>query len=220
VSEAGFQNYWEDSNMKSNTDESTLYIPEVEGVEKKTAFAKNAIRPAVNAAMTTKVFAGFEKLDLTSLLEELTKQSEAVNKNDMTRSESMLISQAHTLDAIFNNLARRSAINIGNIEAADKYMRLALKAQGQCRATLQTLGEIKNPRPVAFVKQANISHGPQQVNNGVASSPDASHAQENQNQPNELLEELPSERLDARAPSATSGVDSSMETVGAFNRPS
>jgi len=51
------------------------------------------------------------------------------------------------------------------LEAADKYLRLALKAQGQCRATLETLAAIKNP-PVVFARQANIAHGPQQVNNG------------------------------------------------------
>lgn len=40
------------------------------------------------------------------------------------------------------------------------------KCSTQCRATLETLAEIKNPRPVVFVRQANIANGPQQVNNG------------------------------------------------------
>lgn len=44
---------------------------------------------------------------------------------------------------------------------------MALKAQAQCRATLETLAEIKNPQPTAFLRQANIAYGPQQVNNGV-----------------------------------------------------
>ena len=48
------------------------------------------------------------------------------------------------------------------------YLRLALKAQSQCRATLATLAAVKNPQPVAFVRQANIAHGPQQVNNAAA----------------------------------------------------
>lgn len=47
-------------------------------------------------------------------------------------------------------------------------MRIALKAQNQCRATIQTLNEVKNPRSVAYVQQANISNGHQQVNNGLA----------------------------------------------------
>jgi hypothetical protein len=44
------------------------------------------------------------------------------------------------------------------VDAADTYMRLALRAQSQCRATLETLAAIKNP-PVAFANQANIAHG-------------------------------------------------------------
>ena len=32
------------------------------------------------------------------------------------------------------------------------YLSLALKAQAQCRATPEALAEIKNPRPIAFVK--------------------------------------------------------------------
>jgi hypothetical protein len=46
-------------------------------------------------------------------------------------------------------------------------MRLALKAQGQCRATLETLAVLKNP-PTVFAKQANIAAGSQQVNNTLA----------------------------------------------------
>ena len=46
-------------------------------------------------------------------------------------------------------------------------MRMAMKAQNQCRMTLETLATIKNP-PVVFARQANINNGgQQQVNNGV-----------------------------------------------------
>lgn len=86
-------------------------------------------------------------------------------------------------------------------------MKLALRAQNQCRATLQTLSELKNPRPVAFVKQANISNGPQQVNNGQAfanSTHAGPRAGKNQNQPNELLGAQPNEAV---------------ATVGAIDRP-
>jgi hypothetical protein len=47
-------------------------------------------------------------------------------------------------------------------------MRLALKAQSQCRATVQTLAEIKHPA-VIYARQPNVTSGPQQVNNGVLS---------------------------------------------------
>jgi hypothetical protein len=46
------------------------------------------------------------------------------------------------------------------------HLNLALKAQSQCRATLETLAHVKNP-PVLFAKQANIAHGPQQINNSA-----------------------------------------------------
>jgi len=52
------------------------------------------------------------------------------------------------------------------IKAAETYMRLALKAQSQCARTIEVLAAMKNP-PVVFAKQANISHGHQQVNNGT-----------------------------------------------------
>jgi hypothetical protein len=47
-------------------------------------------------------------------------------------------------------------------------MRMALRAQNQCRATLQTLAAIKNP-PVVFANRANIASGPHPVNNGIPS---------------------------------------------------
>jgi len=39
---------------------------------------------------------------------ELTKQADSVSTGNLERPEAMLSSQAHTLDAIFNNLARRA----------------------------------------------------------------------------------------------------------------
>jgi hypothetical protein len=75
-------------------------------------------------------------------------------------------------------------------------MRLALKAQSQCRATLETLSVVKNPPSVAFVRQANIANGPQQVNNGPPSAADASRARETEIQPNKLLERRQNELLD------------------------
>ena len=100
--------------------------------------------------------------------------------------------------------------------AAETYMRLALKAQTQCRATLETLAAIKNPQPVAFVRQANIAHGPQQVNN--SSSVDTSRAEKSENQPNKLLEQQHGGRGDFGTAGAAGGLDSPLEAVGAVNR--
>ena len=76
-----------------------------------------------------------------------------MNKGDLKEVEAVLISQATALNTIFAELARRAALNMGEyLDAADKYMRLALKAQGQCRSTLETLATVKNP-PVVFAKR-------------------------------------------------------------------
>ena len=77
--------------------------------------------------------------------------------------------QAHTLDLIFNNLTRRAVANMqeGYVPVAETYLRLALKAQSQSRASIESLAQIKNP-PVVYARQAYLANGPQQVNNGVA----------------------------------------------------
>lgn len=104
-------------------------------------------------------------------------------------------------------------MNMGQyMDATDTYMRLALRAQNQCRTTLETLATIKNP-PVVFAKQANIAHGHQQVNNELPRTPTpADH-------PNKLLEHEHGEWLDTGATSAAVLGDQTMEAVGALNRP-
>ena len=97
-------------------------------------------------------------------------------------------------------------------------MRMALRAQNQCRATLETLSTIKNP-PVVFAKQANFANGPQQVNNGATVSVTPVHAGENKIQQNELLTEVQhGETVDTRATGATIGNDPAMETMGEVHR--
>jgi hypothetical protein len=98
-------------------------------------------------------------------------------------------------------------------ETAERYMKLALRAQGQCRATLETLALIKNPQP--YVRQQNVAVN-QQVNNG-AQPP---RAEENPKSTNELLTDRRGEyeTLDAGGTAATGGTDKELEAVAAVNR--
>lgn len=105
-------------------------------------------------------------IDPTAYMGLLQQQADAVKAGDMSGIETMLMTQANTLDMVFNRLALQ-AIQNPLMQQMDALLRLALKAQSQCRSTLEALADIKNPRPVAFVKQANIAHGPQQVNNAA-----------------------------------------------------
>ena len=104
-------------------------------------------------------------LDLKATTEELRAQAAAVHAGDLRRCESMLMGQATGLQSLFASLVNR-AHGADLLPQFETYMRLALKAQSQCRATLETLANIKNP-PVVYARQANIAHGPQQVNNAA-----------------------------------------------------
>jgi len=203
----------------TNPSPNALKVTAEPGIERAAMLAKIALRPSVKAALAVQAFATptVGELDLTTLADELSAQVSAVTKGDLQRAEAMLIAQAHTLEALFYELARRAGNNMGEyLQAAETYMRLALKAQSQCRATLETLATIKNPAPVAFVRQANIAHGPQQVNN--APPPDASRARESEKAPSKLLEATDGKRLDVGATAQAVGADSHVEALGSIDR--
>jgi hypothetical protein len=200
--------------------QNALKVTAEPGTDRTAMLAKVALRPSIRAAVTIQAFAksAWGELDLTALADELSGQISAVTKGDLQRAEAMLIAQAHTLEALFYELARRAGLNMGEyLQAAETYMRLALKAQSQCRATLETLAAIKNPAPVAFVRQANIAHGPQQVNNNPPPA-GASRARESEIAPNELLEVTDGKRLDIGAAPQAVGADSRVEAVGTIDR--
>ena len=145
------------------------------------AIARTVLRPTVQAAVTLKEYSkSCGDLDLGGLIDTLTEQTRASSEGDLKRAEAMLTTQAHTLDAIFNNLARR-AINAEYIDNLDRYLKLALRAQSQCRATWEALATIKTPPVMGYVRQTNIAHGPQQVNNAPNAPAGVPRAGENPN---------------------------------------
>lgn len=74
-----------------------------------------------------------------------------------------LTEQALTLDAIFTEYARRAAMNLGDyINASERYMRLALKAQAHSRATLEAVVRLHQPREQT-VKHVHVNEGGQAV---------------------------------------------------------
>lgn len=155
----------------------------------------------------------FNDSDVSSLVDKLRDQAAAVNRGEMKHVEAMLMNQASGLQSLFARMTERANEQslMPNIEA---FMRIALRAQNQCRATLETLAAIKNP-PVVFARQANINqgNGNQQVNNGTPAP--ASHAEKNVNRQNELLEvQHGGKTLDTQAAGTTIGKNKAMATVG------
>ena len=132
------------------------------------AAARCLMKPQFSAASTIQAVHGGDLLDVNNVAAQLMHEAKAVNAGSLARSEEMLVCQMHSLDAIYNKLARLGdTVLLRNIDQGETLFRLAFKAQSQCRATVEALAEIKNPRQVAFVKQANIAGGNQQVNNGT-----------------------------------------------------
>jgi hypothetical protein len=124
------------------------------------------LSPTVQSAVAIESWGKFAgSVDLSELVKDLRERIKQVQDGDMKPIEAMLMGQAMTLETIFTNLARK-AQSQEYLKQFQVNLTLALKAQAQCRATLEALAEIKNPRPVAFVKQANFAHQ-QQVNNGM-----------------------------------------------------
>jgi hypothetical protein len=160
-----------------------------------------------------------ENYEVNAVIRQLEAQTAAVQSGDLKRGEAMLTAQAHALDALFGNLARRAArnLNAGHRDACEQYLRLAFKAQAQCRVTWEAIAEIKNPRPVAFVRQANIAHGPQQINN-AAPTASSSRAEQTENRQSKLLEAQDGKRMDSGAAAATGRANQGLETVGAIHR--
>ncbi len=186
--------------------------------EMDNATARTITRPEVRAATTIQQWGG-DALEVNALARELMEQVAAVNNGDLKRAEGMLIAQAHTLDALFGHLARRAHSNMGEyLNAADTYLRLALKAQSQCRATLETLAEIKNPMAGAYVRQANIAAGHQQVNNSAPPADWLSGARETENQQSKQLGVCDELLPDTRAPALASRVNQEVEAMGAIHR--
>ncbi len=191
------------------------------GDDEARVIAETALHPTVQAATSLQQYGAgnFRELDLFGLVGALSAQTKAATEGDLSRAEAMLVAQAHTLDAIFNNLAQQAALNIGEyMEACEKYLKLALRAQSQCRATWEALAAIKNPPVAGYVGQANIAHGPQQVNNAPSTAREARRAQENANPQNELLEQKDGERLDTRATGTPGQADPAMATLGEVDR--
>lgn len=187
------------------------------------AVARGVLMPSVGAALTIKAFSKKigEKLSIKGLIPAIREQAKNARAGDLDRTEAMLVAQAHSLDAIFNELAQRAAANMGEyMNATDLYLRLALKAQSQCRATLETLAEIKFPKSATFVRQQNVGIN-QQVNNSEP-TPNVPRARENSvNSTNKLLEQDSNGwqqiGVDIGTAGATSGFNRELEAVGTLD---
>lgn len=182
------------------------------------AVAHKSLRPTVQAALSLMEYnKNFGEMSVNTLVDDLAKECGLASDGDMTRAEALLVAPAHTLDAIFHKLARKAS-HCEYLNQFDANLRLALKAQNQCRATLETLAEIKNPMRGAYVRQANIAAGHQQVNNGSSQTGEASRARETEIRQNKQSGGGNELQSDIGASALASPVDPQMEAMGEIDR--
>jgi hypothetical protein len=142
------------------------------GMSEKAATAMHFLRPTLLGAMTLeawhrKTADSLGGLDIIALADELTIQvNSVIESDDMRRCEALLVTQAHILDAVANEMLRRAA-HSDYLSQLECYSKIGLRAQAQCRATVEALASVRSP---VVVKQTNIAHGPQQVNNQIEKS--------------------------------------------------
>lgn len=181
--------------------------------------ARIRLHPVTNAAITARQFnQPLEGMDYAVVIGELSQHVADAKAGNMDRPEAILLSQAHTLDTIFNALAQRAGANVGtNRDSAETYLRMALKAQSQCRSTLEALAEIKAPKSPTFIKQANIANQ-QQVNNGSATGANP-RTEENIIHSNELIPESAHESLDQNRTTAPIRANQGVKAVAALDWP-
>lgn len=133
------------------------------------AMARKVLDPGFRHAVTASSFAGkvlgssIEHPGLMDYVDHVLKVGGKAEAGDLAIASRLLASQAITLDAMFTELARRAAFNMGDyINASERYGRLALKAQSNCRATLEALAKLHQPREQT-VRHVHVNEGGQAV---------------------------------------------------------
>lgn len=200
-------------------DPNTLQVMVFKGENEVRALAETSLSTITINAATARSFSKVVGItDLSETINVMRDKVIKVNGGDLTELEATLTAQAVTLDTMFNELARRASLNMGeHLSAAETYMRLALKAQSQCARTIETLAAMKNP-PVIFAKQMNVANGNQQVNNGTSANI-PTHTEKTINLHSELLEVNDGgEKMDGRTARTTIPKNKAMATMDKIDR--
>ncbi len=131
--------------------------------------ARNLLEPQIRHGATASAFASavltnsVEKPDIADYIPVFEKQIEKAASGNLTMASQLLASQAITLDSMFTELGRRAAMNLGEYpQAAERYAKLAFKAQTNCRTTLEALAKMHQPREQT-VRHVQVSEGGQAV---------------------------------------------------------
>ncbi len=184
---------------KSDSEQHPFQIQQNIGESEEQAIARTMLSPTFQSACTLKEYINSPtELELRALMDCLEKQVDLVKNGVLDSIEQMLLVQAHTLDAIANSLFRRSKCQ-EYLKQLEAYLKLGLRAQSQCRANLEALINMKNPK--THLNQTNIAHN-QQINNAQS----------------KLMEKADGERLDLGATETPISANKELAAVETVHR--
>ena len=167
---------------------------------------------------------GGAAIDPQAAYEAVLDQVQAVREGVLSGPEAMLVGQATALNAIFAEMARRGQAALGRPGiAAERYLRLAVRAQAQCRATVRALSDMANrptkeieaPRQVTRIERIIVRprepDGPSGMPRGEAAPADDWAARN-------MIREAYGEGLDGGTARGLCADDEGAPGVGAFDR--
>ena len=153
-------------DMKVNNALTVQQTKEETGAQ---AFARKLLQPTLKNAAAASAFTGKmlgnnqEMPGIGDYADHVHVAARDAAGGDVTMASRILAAQAITLDSMFAELARRTAMNMSEyIDASERYGRLALKAQSNCRATLEALAKLHQPREQT-VRHVHVNEGGQAI---------------------------------------------------------
>jgi hypothetical protein len=147
----------------------------------------------------------------------LNEQVQAISNGDLSQLEKLLLSQAIALQGMFVDMASkaRGQTTRDNLQVVTS---LALKSAAASRQAITALADLRMPKSVMFAKQANVTSGPQQINNGTIPPAEAARTESFPDRQNELLEAQDGQWLDTGTAGTPGRTDQVMEAVGEVDR--
>lgn len=147
-------------DMHGRPDETNRQIAARKMVE---PFTRHGLVANEACSRFLELFSPADKPGLSEFAHEVKARADKAATGDPQATSALLMAQAVTLDNIFTEYARIALMNVTkHMDASERYMRLALKAQANSRATLEALAKLHQPREQT-VRHVHVNEGGQAV---------------------------------------------------------
>ena len=101
--------------------------------------------------------------DMANFGKAIRDEAERARNGDLTLASELLTAQALSLDSMFTEYVRRATMNMGDYPLAmERFAKLAMRAQANCRASLEALAKLHQPREQT-VRHVHVNEGGQAV---------------------------------------------------------